>query len=67
MRPPVDAAAVALGLAAIGFGIVALASPLLAPVAVQPILALILAASGTVGLLTNRGRGNTKNTRKDIP
>lgn len=67
MRPPIDAATIAIGIALVGFGIVTLLAPALAPVAVQPILALILAASGTVGLLLTRGAKTTKNNRKEIP
>lgn len=61
-RPRVDVAAVSLGLAAVGFAVVVFVAPLLAAPAVQPILALTLAASGTMGLLLTRGH-RQKNKR----
>lgn len=66
MSAPMDAGAVALGLAVIGFGVMVLVAPLVPAVAVQPILALVLAASGTVGLLLNRGAKTSQKKRKEI-
>lgn len=62
----IDAAAISLGLAAVGFGIVLLLAPQLAAPVIQPILALILAAAGTIGLLLTRGRSTKKKTRKEL-
>ena len=66
MRAPIDVATVALGLAALGFGIVALLAPHLSASTIQPILALTLAAAGTIGLLI-RGRTSGKKSRKELP
>lgn len=63
-RPPLDLTALAVGLAALGFGIVLIASPSLSAPFVQPILAVILVAAGTIGLLCSSG-GRT--SRKEIP
>lgn len=63
-RPRPDVAAVALGLSALGFGIVALFSPLLTSAAVQPVLALILVTAGSIGLIVARRR-NRRNPRKE--
>ena len=63
-RPPLDLTALAVGLAAVGFGIVLIVSPSLSAPLVQPILAVILVAAGTIGLLCSRGR---RNSRKEIP
>lgn len=59
-RPPLDLAALTIGLAAIGFGIVVVVAPLISAPFIQPILALILAAAGTIGLLASRGRTSRK-------
>lgn len=59
-RPPLDLAALAVGLAAVGFGVVLIVSPSLSAPFVQPILAVILVAAGTIGLLTSRGRTSRK-------
>ena len=48
-RPPLDLAALAVGLAAVGFGVVLIVSPSLSAPFVQPILAVILVAAGTIG------------------
>ncbi len=63
-RPPLDLAALAVGLAAVGFGIVLTVAPSLSAPFVQPILAVILVAAGTIGLLSSRGRTNS---RKELP
>ena len=63
-RPPRDLAALAVGLAAVGFGIVLMVAPSLSAPFVQPILAVILVAAGTIGLLSSRGRTNS---RKELP
>ena len=63
-RPPRDLAARAVGLAAVGFGIVLMVAPSLSAPFVQPILAVILVAAGTIGLLSSRGRTNS---RKELP
>ncbi|CAL8971137.1 hypothetical protein TESS_TESS_02338 [Tessaracoccus sp. O5.2] len=62
-RPPLDLSALAVGLAAVGFGIVLITAPLLAAPFMQPILAVILAAAGAIGLLASRGR----TPRKELP
>lgn len=56
MRPALDVATISLGLAALGFGIVLLFAPTIDTQLIQPILALILAAAGTIGLLLTRRR-----------
>ena len=61
-RPGIDAGAIALGLAAIGFGVVLVLAGQLSSAAIQPILAVILAAAGGIGLLINRG--TTRNHNK---
>lgn len=69
-RPPLDIATLSLGLACLGFACVVLLGPAIAAPAVQPILALILAAAGTIGLLLNRGRrtpGKTQRKDKELP
>ena len=63
-RPPLDLAALAVGLAAVGFGIVLMVAPSLSAPFVQLILAVILVAAGTMGLLSSRGRTNS---RKELP
>ena len=63
-RPPLDVAALAVGFAAVGFGIVLIVAPSLSAPFVQPILAVILVAAGTIGLLSSRGRTNS---RKELP
>ena len=55
-RPPLDLAALAVGLAAVGFGVVLIVSPSLSAPFVQPILAAILIAAGGLGLLLSRVR-----------
>ncbi len=55
-RPTLDVGAVALGLAAVGFGLVLLFSGLLLTSFIQPILAAILIAAGGLGLLLSRVR-----------
>lgn len=65
-RPPVDTAAISLGLAAIGFAVIVFIAPLISAPAVQPVLALTLAAAGTTGLLLSRGT-RQKNNRKELP
>ncbi len=59
-RPPFDLAALAIGLTAVGFGIVVIVAPLIQAPFIQPILALVLAAAGTIGLIVSRGRTNRK-------
>ncbi|AQP47758.1 hypothetical protein BW730_09905 [Tessaracoccus aquimaris] len=61
-----DVASISLGLVAVGFGLVLLLSQHIATPAIQPILALILAAAGTIGLLLTRGRSTKKKTRKEL-
>ena len=63
-RPSLDVGAIALGLSAVGFGVVCLFAPSLRSPFVQPILAVILVAAGTIGLLSSRGRTNS---RKELP
>ena len=63
-RPPRQLATLAVGLAAVGFGIVLIVSPSLSAPFVQPILAVILVAAGAIGLISSRGR--TK-SRKELP
>lgn len=53
--PRMDVAALTVGLTAMGFGVVLLAGQISAPF-IQPILAVILAAAGTIGLLATRHR-----------
>lgn len=60
-RPTIDPSVIAVALAALGFGIVLICSPLIDARFIQPILAGVLAASGTVGLLTSIG-GRRKST-----
>ncbi|NHB85599.1 hypothetical protein G7085_16055 [Tessaracoccus sp. HDW20] len=55
-----------MGLATLGFATVLLVSRYIAAPAIQPILALILAAAGTIGLLLSRGRTNKKKNRKEL-
>ena len=62
-RPPLDIAALAIGLAAVGFAVVLLVADHISSSLIQPILAVILAAAGTIGLLASRGRHH----RKDQP
>lgn len=54
-RPPIDAAVISVALAALGFGIVLICSSMIDARFIQPILAGVLAASGTIGLLTSIG------------
>lgn len=61
-----DVASISLGLVAVGFGVVLLLSQHIATPAIQPILALILAAAGTIGLLLTRGQSTKKKTRKEL-
>lgn len=61
-----DVASISLGLVAVGFGVVLLLSPHIAGPAIQPILALTLAAAGTIGLLLTRGRSTKKKNRKEL-
>ena len=55
-RPPLDVGAVALGLAAVGFGSALLFAHLVTASFIQPILAAILIAAGGLGLLLSRVR-----------
>ena len=64
-RAPLDVATISLGLAGIGFAVVVFLANLISEPAIQPILALILAAAGTIGLLLSRGRRQRKN-RKEL-
>lgn len=64
-RPPLDIAALAIGLTAVGFAVVLLLADHIASPLVQPILAVTLAAAGTIGLLASRGRSS--NHRKELP
>ena len=48
-RPSLDVGAIALGLSAVGFGVVCLFAPSLSSPFVQPILAAILIAAGGLG------------------
>lgn len=62
-RPSLDSGALALGLAAIGFGVVLLMAGQLSVGAVQPILAVVLAAAGGIGLLIHRGTSRNRNNK----
>lgn len=62
-RPSLDIAALAIGLTAVGFAVVLLLADHIASPLVQPILAVTLAAAGTIGLLASRGRTQ----RKELP
>ena len=64
-RPSLDIAALAIGLTAVGFAVVLLLADHIASPLVQPILAVTLAAAGTIGLLASRGRPS--NQRKELP
>ncbi|MDO5501481.1 MAG: hypothetical protein Q4F67_17570 [Propionibacteriaceae bacterium] len=64
-RATLDVAALAVGLVAIGFAVVLLLADHIASPLIQPILAVTLAAAGTIGLLASRGR--IRSNRKDIP
>lgn len=69
-KPPLDIATISLGLATLGFAVVVLIGPAIAAPAIQPILALILAAAGTIGLVLNRGRrtpSKRKVRQKELP
>ncbi|MBB1484601.1 hypothetical protein H5392_12125 [Tessaracoccus sp. MC1865] len=55
-RPSLDIAALAIGLVAVGFAVVLLLAGHIASPLIQPILAVTLAAAGTIGLLATRGR-----------
>ena len=55
-RPGLDVGAIALGMAAVGFGVVLLFSSLVLTSFIQPILAAILIAAGGLGLLLSRVR-----------
>ncbi|HMS35780.1 MAG TPA: hypothetical protein PKA93_01345 [Arachnia sp.] len=55
-RPTLDVGALALGLAAVGFGLVLVTASHLSAPFVQPILAAILIAAGGLGLLLSRVR-----------
>lgn len=55
-RTSMDVAALAIGLAAIGFAVVLLLADHISSPLIQPILAVTLAAAGTIGLLASRGR-----------
>ncbi|MEZ5086548.1 MAG: hypothetical protein R2722_09930 [Tessaracoccus sp.] len=68
MKPRIDAIAIVVGLAAIGFGIVGCYATVywhLSSMEMQWALALILIVSGGVGLLALRAPKN-KNNRKEI-
>lgn len=58
-NPRIDVAALAVGLTAMGFAVVLLAGQISASL-VQPILAVILAAAGTIGLIASRSRSYRK-------
>jgi len=66
-KPPLDVAMVSMGLATLGFAVVLLISPSIAAPAVQPILALILATAGTIGLLLGRTNKFKNKNRKELP
>lgn len=55
-KPQLDTGATAIALAALGFGVVLLLAPQLSADAIQPILALVLAAAGAIGLILSRRR-----------
>lgn len=59
-RPKLDVATLAIGLAAVGFAVVLLASPALQHSVIQPILAAVLIVAGTIGLVASRNRANTR-------
>lgn len=63
-RPPLDVAALAVGLTAVGFAVVLLLADNISSPLIQPILAVTLAAAGTIGLLASRGRNHN---RKELP
>ncbi|MDO5676307.1 MAG: hypothetical protein Q4G35_02230 [Propionibacteriaceae bacterium] len=63
-RPPFDVAALAVGLTAIGFAVVLLLADHISSPLIQPILAVTLAAAGTIGLLASRSRNHH---RKELP
>ncbi len=67
MKPRLDVATISIGLAAAGFGVVLLLSPLLPQPLIQPILALTLAAAGTIGLLLTTAHKNRRKQRKELP
>lgn len=55
-----DIAAIAVGLAALGFAIMLIVSPTIAVHLIQPILAAILGAAGLIGLLMALPRSRNK-------
>ena len=59
-RPPFDVAALAVGLTAIGFAVTLFFADHIASPLIQPILAVTLAAAGTIGLLASRGRNHNR-------
>ncbi|MFT3887415.1 MAG: hypothetical protein QM713_04535 [Arachnia sp.] len=63
-RPTLDVGAIALGLAAVGFGLVLLFSGSLLASFIQPILAAILIAAGGVGLLLSRVHPSKRKAQK---
>lgn len=63
-RPALDVAALAVGLTAIGFAVVLFLAENISSPWIQPILAMTLAAAGTIGLLAARGRNHN---RKELP
>ncbi|GAA4897615.1 hypothetical protein GCM10025789_14400 [Tessaracoccus lubricantis] len=63
-RPSFDIAALTIGLAAVGFAVVLLLAENISSPLIQPILAVTLAAAGTIGLLASRGRNHN---RKELP
>ena len=64
-RPPLDVTALAVGLTAIGFAVTLFFADHIASPLIQPILAVTLAAAGTIGLLASRGRKHPN--RKELP
>ena len=56
MKPPLDIATIAVGLDCLGFAATLMLAPQLSDTLIQPILAVILAAAGGIGLLLSRAR-----------
>lgn len=61
MNNRVDVTALTIGLVGIGFGLALLFAPHISGAFIQPILAVIMAVAGTIGLFASRGR-NRKET-----
>lgn len=56
----IDVAALAVGLVAIGFAVVLFLAEHISADLIQPILAMVLAAAGMIGLLASRGGTHRK-------